>query len=129
MFDHIGIIVKDAARALAFYEAALEPLALTVIQRHPNGAFIIGEHSTDRFLYMGPDAPSFWTSRHVSSRSPIHVCFHAPTREAVDAFYDASLAHGGADNGPPGERETGYYAAYVIDPDGNNIEAAFREQK
>lgn len=126
MFDHLGIIVRDAESAAAFYAAALTPLGLPIIQRHPNGAFIVGEQSGDRFLYVGPDAPGFWNEDHKSSRSPIHICFSAPSREAVDTFYEAALANGGRGNGEPGDRERGYYAAYVLDPDGNNIEAVYK---
>ena len=124
IFSHLGFIVSDAARAEAFYAAALAPLNLPIIQRHPNGAFIIAEKDGDRFLYVGPEPPEFWGEDHKPSRSPIHVCFEAASRQAVDDFHQAALAAGGTSNGAPGERGPGYYAAYVLDPDGNNIEAA-----
>ncbi|WP_428929404.1 VOC family protein [Marinibacterium sp. SX1] len=125
MFDHLGFITADAARALAFYEAALAPLGLSIVQRHPDGAFIVAGEG-ERFLYVGPDAPEFWRDGHAPARSPIHLCFTAPSAAAVDAFHAAALTAGGTDNGRPGERDPGYYAAYVLDPDGNNIEAAHR---
>jgi len=129
MFDHVGMIVSDAGKALRFYESCLEPLGLHIVQRHPNGAFIVApkESGATGFLYVGPDAPEFWSEDHTPSSSPVHICFVAPSRSAVDAFYKAALASGGVDNGAPGERDPGYYAAYVIDPGGNNIEAAFRQ--
>ena len=128
MFDHIGLIVADADKALSFYESCLAPLELGVIQRHPNGAFIVAPTGSTApyFLYVGPDAPEFWTDAHKPSRSPVHLCFSAPSRAAVDAFHSAAVNAAGTDNGKPGERDPGYYAAYVIDPDGNNIEAAHR---
>ena len=126
MFDHLGIIVTDADKAFKFYSAALSPLELRVIQHQPNGAFIIAG-SGDEFLYVGPEAPEFWSDAHRPSLSPIHICLSAPSRAAVDEFHAAALANGGHDNGKPGERDPGYYAAYALDPDGNNIEAAHRE--
>ena len=127
MFDHMGFITADAARALTFYEAVLPPLGLRILQRHPDGAFIVageGHH----FLYIGPEAPDFWRAGHGPARSPIHLCLAAPSAAAVDAFHAAALTAGGTDNGSPGERDPGYYAAYVLDPDGNNIEAAHRSE-
>lgn len=128
MFDHLGIIVADAGAALRFYENGLKPLGLRILQRHPNGAFILAPETgnSGQFLYVGPDAPDFWQSSHEPSRAPIHVCFAAPDKASVEEFHRAALSSGGKDNGAPGERDPGYYAAYVIDPDGNNIEAAFR---
>lgn len=125
MFDHLGFITADADKALRFYRAAIGPLGLSLLQRHPNGAFIIGGDG-DRFLYVGPDAPEFWADGHAPARSPIHLCLTAPSQQAVDAFHAAALAAGGTDNGAPGARDTNYYAAFVLDPDGNNIEAVHR---
>ncbi|MEM9027273.1 MAG: VOC family protein [Pseudomonadota bacterium] len=128
MFDHFGMIVRDAAAALRFYSATMPPLGLRILEQHPNGAFIVASADSGamQFLYIGPDAPEFWQATHEPSRSPVHICFGAPNRAAVDTFYAMGLATGGTPNGAPGERDPGYYAAYVIDPDGNNIEAAYR---
>ncbi|GAB5378442.1 MAG: VOC family protein [Acuticoccus sp.] len=126
MFDHVGMIVSDAARSLHFYGSSLEPLGLTITQRHPGGAFIVAPRAGGAsFLYVGPDAPEFWDAGHRPGRSPVHICFAAPSVEAVDTFHQRALAAGGTDNGAPGERHRHYYAAYVLDPDGNNIEAAY----
>lgn len=129
MFDHTGFIVRDIAVATDFYEAALAPLGLQIIERHPWGAIVIAKSEDDAFpfLYIGEGRPSFWGEDHEASRSPQHLGFKAETRKDVDAFYKAALESGGTDNGSPGPRGDDYYAAYVIDPDGNNIEAGIRE--
>lgn len=128
MLDHFGFNVRDLGRSVAFYEACLAPLGLRVTERHPYGAVIFARNETDAapFFWMGTARPRFWGDEHAAGGSPIHLCFPAPSREAVDAFYAAAVAHGGRDNGPPGERGRTYYAAYVLDPDGNNVEASIR---
>ena len=126
MIDHTGIGVADVARSARFYDAALGPLGLhRVMQLPPNdGADAVG---------YGVDYPVFWIDRFHPHSVRQHTAFAASSRAAVDAFYIASLKAGGTDNGSPGLRDTsrgyppGYYAAFVIDPDGNNIEAVFRE--
>lgn len=128
MLDHFGFVVKDLAIAAVFYENCFAPLGLSIIERHDYGAVIVAKSKTESipFLWIGTARPCFWTETAAPSASPVHLCFKAPSKEAVDRFYRAGLAHGGADNGPPGDRRPGYYAAFVIDPDGNNIEACFR---
>ena len=79
------------------------------------------------FLYIGEGRPTFWSAAAEAGRSPAHYAFQAPDRAAVDAFHAAGLAAGGRDNGGPGIRRPGYYAAFLLDPDGNNIEAGVRE--
>jgi catechol 2,3-dioxygenase-like lactoylglutathione lyase family enzyme len=115
MLDHVALGVADYARSKAFYEAALAPLgyeALTEI-----GGMVCG--------FGTPGKSFFWIgSREMSG--PVHVAFTSPDRETVDAFHAAAIAAGGRDNGPPGIREhyhPDYYGAFVLDPDGNNIEA------
>ncbi|HEU6445518.1 MAG TPA: VOC family protein [Gaiellaceae bacterium] len=112
--DHVILNVRDYARSKAFYEQALKPLGYEVVMEFGEGA---------GFGLEGK--PDFWVS-HRGDPTIVHVAFAAPDRRTVDAFYDAALAAGGEDNGPPGLRphyhET-YYAAFVHDPDGNNIEA------
>jgi catechol 2,3-dioxygenase-like lactoylglutathione lyase family enzyme len=128
MLDHFGFVVRDLAVSRRFYEAALKPLGLTVIQEQPT-AFIVARSQTDRipFIYIGAGRPSFWTPESQAGRSPVHYGFAANDRASVDAFYNAGLAAGGRDNGAPGLRREGYYAAYLLDPDNNNIEAGYRE--
>lgn len=127
MLDHFGFIVRDVASARRFYEAALAPLGLAVLEDHGE-AFIMGRRDQPvPFLYVGQGRPSFWAPQSQAGMSPFHYGFAARDRAAVDAFHAAGLAAGGRDNGAPGPRGGGYYAAYLLDPDNNNIEAGVRE--
>lgn len=125
MIDHTGIGVADMARSAAFYDAALAPLGLTRAMQLPPG------EGTDGVGY-GASYPVFWIDRYHPHGARQHTAFVAKSRAEVDAFHAAALAAGGLDNGPPGLRDTdpgyprGYYAAFVLDPDGNNVEAVFR---
>jgi catechol 2,3-dioxygenase-like lactoylglutathione lyase family enzyme len=114
MIDHLGIHVSDLARAKAFYEQALAPLGYTKMMEFP------------QFAGFGvPPKPDFWVSPGPVDMKA-HVCFRAATRSMVRAFYEAAIAAGGKDNGPPGVRpmyHEHYYGAFVLDPDGHNIEA------
>ena len=121
--DHIGIYVADFARAKAFYQATLAPLGITAVMELPAGVTEIGA-ATCGFGRAGK--PAFWISEGAKTSPLIHVAFTAPSREAVDAFHTAALATGAADNGAPGIRphyHPNYYAAFVLDIDGHNIEA------
>jgi catechol 2,3-dioxygenase-like lactoylglutathione lyase family enzyme len=119
MLDHVSIGVRDLARAKRFYDAALQPLGYSCLSDGADG------------LGYGGSAASLWINaaeRPVppDEKSGLHVCFAAPSRDSVDAFHAAGLGAGGKDNGPPGLRADygpGYYAAFVIDPDGYRIEA------
>jgi catechol 2,3-dioxygenase-like lactoylglutathione lyase family enzyme len=114
MLDHVGIAVADYARSKDFFTAALKPLGITQLMEFPGtGGF--GEDGN----------PYFWISGTDQGARPCHIAFAARDRAAVDAFHAAALAAGGTDNGPPGLRayHTHYYAAFVYDPDDNNIEA------
>jgi catechol 2,3-dioxygenase-like lactoylglutathione lyase family enzyme len=120
MLDHLGLEVSDLERSRAFYEAALAPLGVTVVMEF-EGMCGFGKE-TER----GP-RPYFWlAARGRPAVSGVHVAFGARTSEQVDAFHAAALAAGGTDNGAPGPRPVyhpGYYGAFVLDPDGNNVEA------
>ena len=124
MIDHTGIGVSDVARSARFYDAALAALGLRRVAQLPpdSGADAVG---------YGATHPIFWLDRFHPHSVKQHTAFAAPSRAAVDAFHAAALAAGGTDNGPPGLRgggyPPGYYAAFVLDPDGNNMEAVFRE--
>ena len=113
--DHVGLLVRDLAASRRFYEAALAPLGFDLLAERGDGASF-GVEGTDDFGIDRSDSP---TTR-------AHVAFVAPSREAVDAFYAAALEAGGRDKSAPAlrpEYHPTYYAAYVWDPDGNNIEA------
>jgi catechol 2,3-dioxygenase-like lactoylglutathione lyase family enzyme len=122
MIDHTGLDVSDAARSRRFYEQALAPLGYRVLMEVPTqftgGAVVLG--------FGVPPKPDFWLHEGTPQEPRIHVAFRADTRELVDAFYRAAMAAGGRDNGPPGLRphyHANYYGAFVLDPDGHNIEA------
>ena len=117
MLDHMGFSVSDYERSKAFYEKALAPLGFKLLMEPVPG---IGGFGDGR-------KPFFWIgTRGPAPQSEIHVAFAADSRETVDAFHAAGLEAGGTDNGGPGVREIyhpTYYGAYVLDPDGNNVEA------
>jgi len=121
MIDHMGFSVGDYARAKAFYERALAPLGYTLIMEVT--AQETGQPATG---FGSGGKPDLWIGGEGKLEKPVHVAIVAKARPAVDAFYQAALAAGGRDNGPPGLRphyHQNYYAAFVLDPDGHNIEA------
>jgi catechol 2,3-dioxygenase-like lactoylglutathione lyase family enzyme len=128
MFDHIGIFVSDPRLSIDFYERCLAPLGITIAQRQPEwDAAVFSAASELPFLWVGPARGDYHgTPLSPSERRPVHLALIAPSREAVDEFHAAGLAHGGTDNGAPEDCGNGYYAAFVLDPDGNNIEAGIR---
>jgi catechol 2,3-dioxygenase-like lactoylglutathione lyase family enzyme len=111
--DHLAFDVSDLAASRRFYESLLAPWGAREVSS--GAAFGYGpEGSEDLWIALGRPGP------------PLHFALNAPSRAAVDAFHAAGLAAGGGDNGPPGVRERyhpEYYAAYILDPDGNNVEA------
>lgn len=125
MIDHVGFPVSDYARAKAFYAKALAPLGYTLImevQQSENEASAAG---------FGRDGKAdFWIGGEGGLSKPLHVAIVADERAVVDAFHAAALAAGGVDNGAPGIRahyHPDYYGAFVLDPDGHNIEAVCRK--
>jgi catechol 2,3-dioxygenase-like lactoylglutathione lyase family enzyme len=116
MIDHVTANVGDFESARRFYEQALQPLGYSVMMEFEDAA---------GFGTEGGAIPDFWIGSH-ESRGATHIAFSAKDRAAVDAFYEAAIGAGATDNGAPGLRphyhET-YYAAYVHDADGNNVEA------
>jgi catechol 2,3-dioxygenase-like lactoylglutathione lyase family enzyme len=110
LLDHLHLRVRDLAASRRFYAAALETLGFELGEL--DGAFFVDE------LYVSADG---------SPTSGLHLAFQAPDRETVDRFHAAVMAAGGRDNGAPGERDyqPGYYAAFALDPDGNNVEAVY----
>ena len=132
MFDHIGIVVSNLEVGRAFYQATLEPLGIQLLENNTRGEnegwFVFGTPGRFPFFVVGAGRPSFWREGHAPSKSPIHLAFWAPSVASVDSFYKGGLAHGGVDNGPPGPRRssTPNYSAFLLDPDGNNVEADYR---
>jgi catechol 2,3-dioxygenase-like lactoylglutathione lyase family enzyme len=117
MFDHVGLNVQRYETSRAFYERALAPLGYHVVM-----AF--DDHNAAG-LGTSDDKPELWIAQREPYGTGTHLAFTAPDRQTVDAFHAAALGAGGTDNGAPGIREQyhpTYYAAFVIDPDGNNVE-------
>jgi catechol 2,3-dioxygenase-like lactoylglutathione lyase family enzyme len=117
VFDHVGLNVRDYAASRAFYEQALAPLGWSVVMAFDERK-AVGFGTADK--------PDFWLFEREPHGTGTHVAFAAADRATVDAFHAAALAAGGRDNGGPGIREIyhpTYYGAFVLDADGNNIEA------
>jgi catechol 2,3-dioxygenase-like lactoylglutathione lyase family enzyme len=117
LLDHLGFDVTDYERSKAFYEQALAPLGLKVLMEPVPG---IGGFGAD------DGKPFFWIDTRGTPQTGIHVAFECAERATVDAFHAAAVQAGGTDNGAPGIREIyhpTYYGAYILDPDGNNVEA------
>jgi catechol 2,3-dioxygenase-like lactoylglutathione lyase family enzyme len=117
LFDHIQLVVKDLAASKRFYSAAFNVLDI------PLGGEGEDYFWADELFVSSKNSPS----AQGKTTGRMHFAFQARNREAVERFHSAALSAGGADNGKPGERSyhPGYYAAFVIDPDGNNVEAVF----
>lgn len=123
MLDHVGLAVSDLARSRAFYEAALAPLGFAV---HAEVAAAVNPSGGDAVGFGAPNDPFFWIGDNERVGEGNHIAFRAEDRAAVDAFHAAALAAGGTDHGAPGLRphyHPNYYAAFVLDPDGFNVEA------
>lgn len=125
MIDHICITVADYGTSKDFYQSVLATLGYGLVMEFGKaGGF--GRDGKPSF-WVGEGAPGpYWNEQHQVGRSPIHVAFVADSRAEVNAFHKAALEAGASDYGPPGVREVyhpNYYGAFVIDPDGNNIEA------
>ena len=115
MIDHVGLGVRDLEQSKAFYQQALGPLGYQLLMQR-DGSAGFGMHPK----------PDFWIHVNRPLSGPTHVAFASPDRATVEAFHAAGLAAGGRDNGAPGPRpqyHKGYYGAFVLDPDGNNVEA------
>ena len=129
MFDHTGIVVTDLAKARRFYDAIAEALGLATISNGPE-SFLFGKSAEQPipYLWIGTLRPSYWIEGSRAGINQMHIAFRADSEAMVRAFHAAGLAAGGSDHGPPGPREgvPGYYGAFLLDPDGNNIEACYR---
>lgn len=118
-FAHIGFSVRDLQKSKVFYVRALAPLGL-VLQREKVDSLHFGK---------GDGRTMLWIHTRGGVTSPFHISFEVDSKEQVQEFYDAALAAGGTDNGAPGVRENyskNYYAAFVLDPDGHNLEVVCR---
>ena len=117
MYDHIGLKVKDLDASVRFYATALAPLGYVLCSQDNSGAG-----------FGLPNEPALWLylDRHLAAG--VHLAFRSPNRAAVDRFHSAGLEAGGRDHGSPGLRadySPTYYAAFLLDPDGNNVEAVY----
>ena len=122
MIDHTGISVSDFARSKAFYIAALAPIGSELILEFPAEVTL----HNDAAGFGIPPKPDFWLASGTPNVPPVHIAFRVGSRAEVDAFYAAAIKAGGKDNGKPGVRphyHPNYYGAFVLDPDGHNIEA------
>jgi len=123
LFDHISLPVSDFARSKAFYEKALAPLGIAPIKESGESA---GFGRDDEDFWIGKGPASFQKPGDLAPITPVHIAFVAKDRAEVRAFHAAALAAGGRDFGAPGLRpqyHPNYYGAFVLDPDGNNVEA------
>jgi catechol 2,3-dioxygenase-like lactoylglutathione lyase family enzyme len=115
MIDHIGLLVSDFTTSCEFYRPVLEALGFGLVEEHAQSAG-----------FGPPGMPLFWIYQGHAARSEVHVALRATDRAEVEAFYTAAMAAGAVSNGAPGlrpEYHANYYAAFVRDPDGNNLEA------
>jgi len=121
IIDHIGLSVSDYKKSKEFYSKSLAPLDIKLVME------------IDGWAGFGKNGkPEFWFGLHKKIQNPMHIAFSAETREQVDQFYEAAISTGGKDNGKPGVREIyhpNYYGAFVIDPDGHNIEAVCHSEE
>jgi catechol 2,3-dioxygenase-like lactoylglutathione lyase family enzyme len=131
VIDHVGIRVSDLAASRRMYEAALAELGFSVLGQ--------GEFEGDAYILFGSRGNDDFSLHTVGSKAGrdrvttgVHFAFRAPDADAVERWHGAALRHGGTDNGPPGlrpEYSGHYFAAFVLDPDGNNVEAVFHTQQ
>lgn len=121
ILDHVGFPVKNFAASMAFYRDVLATLGITVLKE-----IKLSEDGADGYAGFGRERPQFWIGTGEALRGQLHVAFAAKNRDEVVAFYKAALAAGATDNGAPGLRRhyhENYFGAFVLDPDGHNIEA------
>jgi len=124
MIDHTGLVVSDFEKSKAFYSAALAPLGYEVLREFaaPGGVHVAGLGAAQK--------PDLWISNGTPNQPRVHIAFRARSRAQVDAFHAAAMAAGGRENGAPGLRahyHPNYYGAFVLDPDGHNIEAVIHD--
>ncbi len=121
ILDHVGFPVTDYARSVAFYQAVLPALGIALLKEVK-----LSEDGKDGYAGFGRARPQFWIGTGEALKGRLHVAFAAANRDEVVAFYNAAIAAGATDNGPPGLRphyHANYFRAFGLDPDGHNIEA------
>ncbi|WP_186097594.1 VOC family protein [Burkholderia gladioli] len=128
MFDHIGIVARDLKSSARLYAHMLAPLGIRLVEKHRlavDSAWVVFSTGKPQspFFVVAEGRPTFWDADARVAASPMHLSFSAPSRDAVDRFHAAGLAHGARDNGGPGIRRSPFYCAFLIDLDGNNVEA------
>ena len=128
MFDHIGVVFRDLKAAGDFYRALMPTIGVRLVEDHTQadgaGWLVFSSGAPESpFFVVAAGRPSFWRDGDAAGIAPAHIAFSAPSRAAVDAFHAAGLAAGARNNGDPGVRRGRYYCAFLIDPDGNNVEA------
>jgi catechol 2,3-dioxygenase-like lactoylglutathione lyase family enzyme len=114
IFDHVDVCASDYAESVRFYETVLAPIGIQRLAVHEDGTCFANLNVVDRR----------------PATQNLHICFYTREKDHVDAFHQAGVAAGFRSNGEPGYREIygpGYYAAYLLDPDGNNVEALYRD--
>jgi len=129
MFDHLGFYTAgDLRERRAFYTAVLDTLGYRLNEDHSrtdgDGWLVFGSGAPQSaFFVIAKGRPERWSALQQPGLSPIHVAFRAPSKESVDLFHATGLRHGALDNGRPGVRRAPYYCCFLLDADGNNIEA------
>lgn len=128
MFDHIGLVFADLKRSGDLYKQLLAPLGIRLMEDHTQqdgtGWLVFSTGAPESpFFVVAAGRPSFWNASSAPAASPAHIAFRASSREAVDRFHAVGLQCGATNNGDPGVRRGRYYCAFLIDFDGNNVEA------
>jgi catechol 2,3-dioxygenase-like lactoylglutathione lyase family enzyme len=124
MIDHVVVTVESYEKSKAFYTKVLAPLGYGLMREYPGGGGF-GKDGKPSF-WIGESRPGYWQPGHAAKKAPIHIAFTAPSRAAVRAFHAAALEAGASDYGAPGlwpRYHESYYGAFILDPDGNDVEA------
>ena len=127
MLDHTGIVVTHLIKARKFYGAVATVLGLGIKEPHKEFFLLGAGEGQIPYLWIGTLRPSYWVEGSRPGINQMHVAFTAKDKTMVEEFHRVATGGGGGDFGKPGPREPNYYAAFVLDPDGNNIEAVARE--
>jgi catechol 2,3-dioxygenase-like lactoylglutathione lyase family enzyme len=126
MIDHVCVAVTDIGKSKAFYSMALDPLGYKVQMEFD----VLSKRGEDLVAFGKTPKPDFWICKGTVFQSYLHIAFSADSKEIVDRFFEAAIKAGGRDNGKPGTRpeyHPGYYGAFILDPDGYNIEVVFHD--